>query len=91
MFELVHEGDEGFPEGRSAASRPSLIVDVEGAAVCHPADSVQVSPRDDGVAGGISCSAGAEVDDSGELSAAGEKVVGGDVAVKSLRVRCPPC
>ena len=90
MFELVHEGDEGFPEGRSAASRPSLIVDVEGAAVCHPANSVQVSPRDDGVAGVISCSAGAE-----SMTAVscppGEKVVGGYVAVKSLRVRCPPC
>ena len=68
-----------------------FIVDVEGAAVFHPADSVQVSPRDDGVACGISCAAGAEVDDSGELSAAGEKVVGGDVAVKSVRVRCLPC
>ena len=91
MFELVHEGDEGFPEGRSAASRPGIILDPEDAAECRPADSVEVSPCDDGVAGGISDAAGAEVDDSGELSVAGEKVVGGDVAVKSLRVRCPPC
>ena len=79
---IAHQAQQRLPQRPAARTRPGLLVEPDRRAEHLPRRAPEEGPGDHQVAGRIADPAGAEVDDRGEPTLAGQQVSDGHVTVE---------